>query len=170
MALPKRLKDFDIYIDGVSYMGRATEVTLPKLSRKMEEYTAAGVGPVELDQGMEKLEAEITLSEYATDALKLFAQNGVDAVRLHFRGAALSDEASSQFDAIEVIMGGRFKEMDFGSAKKGEETTLKLSAALSYYKYVVNGERIMEFDVVNRIEYMGGEDRMGPIREALGML
>ncbi|HYG06274.1 MAG TPA: phage major tail tube protein, partial [Stenotrophomonas sp.] len=55
MALPKKLKFFNVFGDGISWLGQAIEVKLPVLSRKMEEYRAGGMnGPIDLDFGNEK--------------------------------------------------------------------------------------------------------------------
>jgi len=43
MGLPRKLKNFNLFQNGVSFMGMVPEVTLPKLSRKMEEYRAGGM-------------------------------------------------------------------------------------------------------------------------------
>ena len=170
MALPKKLKNFNQFIDGVGYAGRATEVELPKLARKFEEYRAGGMsGPVEIDMGQEKLEGNITLAEYSRAVLEQYATTGVDGVGMRFRGAALNDEAGGTTDAIEIVMRGRFKEIDFGSAKAGDDTPMKIAYTLSYFKYMLNGEDIIEIDLVNMIEKVGGVDRLAEQRNALGL-
>lgn len=59
MALPSKLKNLNLFNDGLSYIGLVTEFKLPTLTRKMEEYRAGGmVGPVDVDLGQEKIEAE----------------------------------------------------------------------------------------------------------------
>lgn len=42
MALPRKLKLMNLFIDGVSYLGVVQSVTLPKLTRKLENIAAAG--------------------------------------------------------------------------------------------------------------------------------
>ena len=41
--LPKILKNFSAFVDGRGYAGRVDEITLPKLTIKMEEYRAGGM-------------------------------------------------------------------------------------------------------------------------------
>ena len=61
MGMPKKLKDFNLFDNGNSYRGQVTEITLPKLSRKMEEYRAGGMtGPVSVDFGNEAITLEWT--------------------------------------------------------------------------------------------------------------
>jgi len=170
MALPKKLKNFNAFIEGEGYAGRATEMVLPKLVRKMEEYRAGGMnGPVDIDMGQEKMEAEITLAEYSRKLLEKYGVTSADGVQMRFRGAAVSDGAGSETDAIEVIMRGRMREIDLGTAKAGEDAPMKLSASLSYFKYVLNGEDIIEIDLLNMVEIVAGEDRLQQQRDALGI-
>lgn len=71
--LPKILKNFNVFVDGRGYAGKIDEVTLPKLTIKTEEYRAGGMDiPINIDMGMEKLEAEFTFSEYDSELFRLF--------------------------------------------------------------------------------------------------
>lgn len=36
MGLPRKLKNFNLSVDGTSYLGEATEFTQPKLTMKLE--------------------------------------------------------------------------------------------------------------------------------------
>ena len=71
--LPKILKNFNLFVDGRGYAGRVDEITLPKLTIKTKEFQGAGMSaPVEIDLGMEKLEMDMTFSEYDPELFKLF--------------------------------------------------------------------------------------------------
>lgn len=170
MALPKKIKNFNLFLDGEGYSGRATEVTLPKLSRKMEDFEAGGMlGPISIDMGQEKLEGECTIAEYSRKLLEQYGVGSADGVQMRFRGAAVNDGTTSETDAIEVVMRGRFKELDMGTVKKSDNNEMKLSYALTYYKYTLNGQDIIEIDMVNMIFIVGGVDRLKEQREALGL-
>ncbi len=79
--LPKTLKNFNLFIEGESYAGRIEELTLPKLSRKMEKYRGGGLnGDIEIDLGMEKLEMEFTLREYSREVLNQWGVYSVMAM------------------------------------------------------------------------------------------
>ena len=46
MGLPRKLTHFATFVDGTNYMGEMPEVSLPTLTRKMEEYRGGGMnGP-----------------------------------------------------------------------------------------------------------------------------
>lgn len=85
--LPKILKNFNAFVDGRGYAGRIDEISLPKLSIKTEEHRAGGMDiPVAIDMGMEKLEAELTFSEYDPELFRLFGLVDGNAVSLTLRG------------------------------------------------------------------------------------
>ena len=64
IELPRVLKNMNLFVDGRGYAGRIDEIQLPKLTLKTEEHRAGGMDlPVEIDLGMEKLEAELTIAD-----------------------------------------------------------------------------------------------------------
>ena len=146
------------------------ELTLPKLSRKTEEYRGGGLnGSVEIDLGMEKLEMEFTLREYSRAVLDQWGVCDAAGVGLRFLGAAVRDDSTCETDSIEVVVNGRWRELDFDTAKSGEMSTLKVMVAATYYKYLVNGDEVIEIDHVNMIEKVNGEDRLEAQRKALSI-
>lgn len=169
MSLPGKLKDFNLFNDGGSYMGKVTELTLPKLSRKMEEYRAAGMsGPVMTDYGNEAITLEWTAALFLEDALKQYGADKHNAVQLRFAGAYQNDD-SGDLAAVEVTVRGRHKEIDMGTVKHGTETAHKYSTACSYYKLTMNDRVLVEFDFMGGIEIINGVDRNAAVRKAIGL-
>jgi P2 family phage contractile tail tube protein len=169
MGVPRKLKDFNVFSDGVSYEGEIPEVTLPKLSRKMEEYRAGGMsGPISVDYGSEALTLEFSTGGLLKDALKKYAAKKHNAVQLRFSGA-YQEDAEGGVDAVDVVVRGRYKEIDMGTAKSAEDGGHKFSMALSYYKLTINNEVIYEFDFINGVEIIGGVDQRADIRKAIGL-
>lgn len=169
MGLPRSLKHFATFVDGISYVGEMPEVGLPKLTRKMEKYRAGGMnGEAALDFGMEALEAELTAAGYMKDLFDTWGAQRHDAVLLRFAGALQGDD-SEGVDSLEVVMRGRFSEIDPGKAKAGDKTELKFKMAVSYYKLSINGQVQLEIDCVNFIEVVNGVDRLAQVRAALGI-
>lgn len=169
MALPRKLKNFVLFNDGESYLGEVPEIVLPKLTRKTEDYRTGGMpGPVKLDFGLEGLQLEWTAAGYIKSLLKQWGARKHDAVGLRFAGALQADDDDT-VHALEVATRGRHNEIDFGTAKAGEATAIKVQTALSYYKLTMDGERLIEIDMVNGIEFVGGVDLMAAVRTALGL-
>lgn len=170
MAMPRVLKNFNLIVDGRGYAGKVAEATLPKLTRNMEEFRGGGMNaPIEIDQGLEKLECELTLKEYSEDIFKLFGLVNHAGVNIRLKGALEADDVDATVTPVEVTLRGRWREIDQGNWKPGEESTMKIAVALSYYRYVSDGEELVEIDVENMVEKIGGSDRLAAIRAAIGV-
>lgn len=169
MALPRKLKNFNLFNDGVSFVGVASEIVLPKLTRKMEETRNGGMnGPVDADLGIEKLEAEHSYGGIVREIFNQFGLSRVDGVLLRFAGAYQRDDTAA-VDAVEVVMRGRHREIDPGNSKAGDDTAFKVTSTLSYYKLTINGETVIEIDLLNMVEMVNGEDRLAEQRRAIGL-
>lgn len=169
MGLPKKLKNFNVFNDGESYMGQAAEVALPKLTRKMEEWRAGGMGqPLKIDHGAEAMSLESTYGGMMRSILKQYGVTTHDGVQIRFAGAYVGEDDDNPM-AVEVVIRGRHSEIDMGSAKVGDDTTFKVVTELSYYKLTIDGEVIIEIDVINMVEKVDGTDRLAKQRKAIGM-
>lgn len=169
MALPNKLKLMNVFQDGVSYLGQATEVTLPKLAIKAEDYRAGGmIGDVVVDLGLEKLEAEIKFGGFMDEMKKFFGAAKIDAVPLRFAGSYQRDD-TGEVKAVEVVMRGRYTEIDGGNSKVGDDTEETYKAALTYYKLTVDGTELIEIDLINNVYKVNGEDRLEQHRKAIGL-
>ncbi|WP_158935295.1 phage major tail tube protein [Burkholderia sp. S171] len=169
MALPKKLKAFNLFQDGDNYRGEVVEIALPKLSRKMEDYRAGGMnGPIEIDQGQEKISLEWTCGGIMRAVLEKYGVTKHDGVQLRFAGAYQAEEGTRP-DSVEVVVRGRHKEIDFGSAKPGDDTAFKVSTSCSYYKLSINGATIIEIDFINMVEIVNGQDLLADLRTAIGL-
>ncbi|MFV0411130.1 MAG: phage major tail tube protein [Paracoccus sp. (in: a-proteobacteria)] len=169
MALPQKLKNFNLFNDGQNYLGKVTEITLPKLTAKMEEYRAGGMdAPIDVDLGMEKLSMEWTIGGFEAQVLKQFGTLSHNGVGLRFAGALQSEDLET-VNAIEVTVRGRHSEIDFGTAKPGDDTAKKVTTSISYYKLVMDGETLVEIDIPNMVKNISGKDLLTDVRMALGL-
>lgn len=169
MALPRKLKNLNLFNDGVSYLGQIVEATLPTLTRQMEDYRAGGMnGPVKIDHGQEAIEFEWTCGGLMRSVLTQYGVTRHDGVQLRFAGAYQRDD-TGDVDAVEIVVRGRHSEIDFGSAKAGEDTEFKVKTACSYYKLSINGATVIEIDLLNMVEVIDGTDRLAAQRRAIGL-
>ena len=73
MALPRKLKNLNLFNDGASYLGQVTEFTPPTLTRSMEDYRGGGMnGAIKIDNGMEAMECEWKCGGLMRDVLRQF--------------------------------------------------------------------------------------------------
>ncbi|HCF3256157.1 phage major tail tube protein, partial [Pseudomonas aeruginosa] len=91
-----------------------------------------------------------------------------DGVQLRFAGSVQRDD-SGTVSAVEIVTRGRHEEIDFGEASPGEETEHKITTTLTYYKLSVDGETLIEIDLLNMIHVVDGEDLLAAHRKAIGI-
>lgn len=168
IEMPRLLKNMNLFVDGRGYAGRVDEVQPPKLTLKTEEHRAGGMDlPVEVELGMEKLEATLTISDHDPEIFKLFGLLDGRDVQITLREAYQRQGEAAV--PVVIQMRGGWKEIDPGSDKPGDKSTLKVQLALSYYKMTMDGEELVEIDAKNLIRQIGGEDQLASVRAALGM-
>ncbi len=165
--IPQMIEDMDLYIDGVTNIGKVSDVTLPKLSRKMEEYIGSGMAaPIKIDYGLEALEISFTLSGYDYKNLKHFGEKDPAGINLRFLGSIYN--ANGLSEAVEISVRGRFQEIDRGDAKKQEEISTKFTMPITYYKETVSGKILIEIDAINNIHKINGNDILAQTRRNIG--
>lgn len=167
MSLPDTLKNFNVFGDANNWMGLVPEITPPKLARKFEDYRGGGMdGTVKLDMGADALECEFTAGGLMKDAIRQFGATAIDAVQLRFVGAYQND-GTGKVTKVEIVMRGRYEELDMGAAKAGDKNDHKFKVAPAYYKLIIDGIVEIEIDVLNMVFTVGGKDRLKEIRAAL---
>jgi len=168
MSMPSKLKNLNLFNDGESYLGQVTEFKLPTLTRKMEEYRAGGMlGPIDVDLGQEKIEAEWKCGGLMRQVLRQYGAIRHNAVQLRFAGAYQSED-SEAVDAVEIVLRGRHSEVDAGTGKVGDDTEFSVKTSVSYYKLSINGRTEIEIDMVGMVFIVDGVDLQAAQRRAIG--
>lgn len=171
MAMPRKLKNLNLFNDGNNYLGVVQSFTAPKLTRKLEAYRGGGMnGAVNSDQGMDDgaLDAQWTMGGMETSMLAQYGIAGAGACLLRFTGALQRDD-TGDVDAVEIVLRGRHKEIDHGEWKPGETSPVTIQSVCSYYKLSINGQVLIEVDLLNMVEVVNGVDRLAEHRKAIGL-
>ena len=85
------LRNFVVWVDGFGKMGDGDTCQLPNLNLTMEDYRGGGMDiPVEVDLGMEKMEAEFSLTSFDPHTIGLF-------------GLAVAPECRGQGIGVQLI-------------------------------------------------------------------
>ena len=112
MALPRFLKNFDVTLSAFSFTQRAEEVTLPKVTVKTEEWRGAGMdAPIEIDMGLEKLEATIKFADLDPAQFLSLGINQGTAIN----GAIIKGSVQRQGEeaiSVTALLTGFIKELD----------------------------------------------------------
>lgn len=166
--IPETLYNFNTYVDGKGFAGRATQCTLPKLKIKTDDHRAGGMdAPVKMDLGMEALEAAFQMSTMERDVLKFFGLADATAFNGIFRGAFRDMKGATK--AVAATFRGMLSEMDPGDWKPGEKVDAKFTVSLTYYKLEIDGAVVHEIDVLGMVRIVNGVDQLAEIRKAIGM-
>lgn len=165
--IPKKLKNFTAFVDGVGYAGRVEEIEPVKFKLKTEEYRGGGMdAAIDIDMGMEKLETTLTFAEYTPELfMQLGLVDGAD-VPLTLRGAI---QGTGEAEEVIYQVRGLFHELDSGTWKAGDNSTLKASVTCTYVKLTISGREVIEIDVENMVRKIGGVDQLAGQRQALGL-
>ena len=170
MAMPRKLKNLNLFNDGNSYLGLVKSLTLPSLGRKMEAYRGGGMnGPVKADLGMSDDGVQFEWKTGGLDLISLrqFGAVNASSVALRFSGPYQQDD-TNEVSNVEVVVRGRHETIEMGDATPGEDTEHSITTTCSYYKLTVDNEDIIEIDLLNFIEKVGGVDMLEKQRNALG--
>jgi P2 family phage contractile tail tube protein len=171
MALPRKLKHMNLFNEGESYMGVASSVTLPKLTRKLEDWRGAGmdgIAKVDLGMGDDGIQLEWTLGGLDMTVIKQYGAVSANGIMLRFAGSYQQDDTGDTIP-VEVVVRGRHEEIDMGEAKPGEDTEHKITTACTYYKLTVDGEELIEIDTLAMIFVVDGKDLMEEHRRNIGL-
>ena len=171
MALPRKLKNMNLFNDGNAYLGVAKTVTLPSLGRKMESYRGGGMnGPVKADLGFSDDGIQLEWKTGGLDLISLrqFGATKAAGVPLRFTGFFQQDDTGED-SQVEIVVRGRHETIEMGDAQPGEDTEHGMTTTCSYYKLTVDGQEIIEIDLLNFIEKVNGVDMLEKQRSALGI-
>ena len=162
------LKNMALFVDGRGFAGNVESLSLPKLSLKTESFRNGGMdAPMDIEMGMEKLDAEFVLTRFDKKVLALFGLAPGLPTPFTVRAAMVSDDGTQV--PVVVNLQGMVREMDYGSWKPGDKATLKIAVSLRYYKLSHDGEVIHEIDIPNMVRIIDGVDQLAAMRRALGL-
>ncbi|BDC85218.1 major tail tube protein [Aeromonas caviae] len=171
MALPRKLKHGNIFMDGENWIGVAEDFTPAKLSQKFEAYRGGGMmGAANIHMGLEDgaLDTSFTFGGAEAALVKRMGLAKIDGVALRFAGSFQRDD-TGEIVSVEIVQRGRFKELDRGTFKSGDNTQSKVSMVNTYYKETMNGVALCEIDLLNMIWIVDGVDLMAEHRKAIGL-
>lgn len=166
----KRITNANVYVDGISFLGRAEECETPKIVHKMVEHKALGmVGTIEAWSGIEKMNAKFKWSSFYAEVLTKSA-NPWKAVSIQVRSSQETYSPAGRIAEVPVVifLTGSFESIPTGVWKQHENVDCENSMAVSYCKVVVDGVQVVEFDAFSNIYKIGGQDGLATYRANIG--
>lgn len=168
MGLPAKLKQMNLYNEGLSHLSQIPELTPPEISHVMEDWRGGGMlGAVKIDFGLEPLAFEWKIGGYSAQVVSQMGRLQIDGVLLRALGGFQAED-TGQVIAVELVMMGRHQNLSRGNWQPGSDTEVTIRTELSYYKEIVDGRELLEIDMVRGIYIVDGVDRYAELRAAIG--
>lgn len=161
-------KNFNLFIAGKSYVGKASEFNAPELEEENQEYRAAGMDmAIDVSTGMKKLTADFTLNSHSKEVLALYGVSSGTKTVFIVREAMESFDGS--VTAVVHTMEGKIIKISQGTSKPGEPPKDKYDLSLVYYKQEIGGKVVHEIDAMNTVRIIDGVNVLAEITNALGI-
>lgn len=161
IKIPRKLKNFNIFVDGLGFAGKAEEASLQTLTVRSEDHTAGLDTPYPVDMGMETPQLFFDLAEPSGDAVKHFAKANEIGITLL---ATCNNDESTASEPVSVTARGFIGSMDLGNWNAGNKVTAKFTMKLIYVKVKALDGSTFELDLKNNKRMVNGTDVVEVIR------
>lgn len=170
MKVDNGTNTFAVYEDATEYYGMA-EATLPEIVTKAAEVTGAGIGGAFNAPFVGQTEAmNLTLNfrRVSKDVTKLAEPRNH---QIDLRGAQQYwDNTAGKFkiQAVKYVLIATPTKFGPGKLANASPTDSSCEFSVTYFAAFIEGEKVMEVDVLNCIYFVNGVDYAEDIRKALG--
>lgn len=162
--------NFAIYEDSTEYLGMA-EVTLPELSNMTEDVKGAGIAGSysSVIQGhIESMSLTLNFRTMTRDVVKLYEQrNHTLDLRLAQQGKDTTAGVVTT-TPVKHIMIVQPKKLSPGKVAPASPADASAEFAVTYWATYIDGEKVLEIDMLNFIYNVNGTDYLADVRKALG--
>jgi uncharacterized protein len=165
-----RLTNANVYVNGNNLLGRVQEIELPVVKQKMAEHKALGmVGTVEFFSGLEKMESKLTWNSYYSDAL-LTAADPSKTVQLQVRASLETYDSTGRVAQVPavVFLTAQYKDFPLGNFKQHDNVELVSMLSVTSFRMEIDGQAILEIDVLSNIYKVNGSDVLADYRSNIG--
>lgn len=154
----KKIANANVYKRGVSFAGKAKEITLPDVSFIANEYKSLGLfGTPKLPDGMEAMEATFIWGALYPEVLSE-AANPFSAVPLQIRAAQETFNSFGRVGTEKVLidLSGTFSKFPLGAYRPGEALRCETTMQVSYFRMQIGKQIVAECDVMANIYRVNG--------------
>lgn len=165
------LNNANIYVNGNCLLGRAEEIKLPTIKFKMADHKAVGmVGGIKLPSGIEALEGgEVKWNSFYQEVWGQLL-DPFTAVQMQVRGSLETFTSQGRVAQVPyvVYLTASFHEVPMGDFKQNDKAEFASKFYASYVKQQVNGQDVLELDMMANIYKVNGVDKLGTYRANIG--
>ena len=162
--------NFAVYEEGTEFLGMA-EVTLPEISNLTNEVKGAGINGTFESVARGHLEAMSLTLNFRTlvkSAIKLLEPRNH---QIDLRVAQQSTENTSgntDVTRVKHVLIVRAKKLSPGKVAPATPADASGEYAVTYWATWIDGEKVLEIDILNFIYFVNGTDWLEDVRKALG--
>ena len=170
MKINESIINFAVYENSVEHYGMA-EATLPELSNITEEVKGAGIsGSFEsvILGHIESMTLTLNFRTLVKDAIALYEPRDH---QIDLRVAQQSkDTVTGQtiVTSVKHVMIVKPKKLNPGKVATASAADASGEYAVSYWATYIDGEKVLEVDIMNFIYFVNGVDYLAEVRKALG--
>lgn len=165
-----RVTNANIYMDGVSFLGRAESIDLPETLYKFTEHKALGmVGTSEFFAGIDKFEGTIKWNSFYPEVM-MKVGNPVKTIQLQCRSSLETYNSMGRIAEVPVVtfLTVAFKTLPAGKFKQHDNVELDSKFTAYYLKQTLAGVEVVEIDVLANIARINGVDILAQYRANIG--
>jgi hypothetical protein len=163
---PRKIKNFNTFLDGLSYFGLCVKATMPDMAVQTSDYRGGGMdAPVAIDMGMEGMSAELTMAEFRPELMVMLGTRQL----IVLRAAAQAEADVTDADALIFTLRGRIIKSAASEFGAGDDVTHALTMAVDRYKVEIAGTVVVDIDVEAGKRVIGGVDQTAAARRAMGL-
>lgn len=170
-GLPQKIIAYNAYTYGEKLIGITGEVELPGMEFMSDTISGAGLGgeiDVPVPGILSAMEMEIPFTDLTGNMLDIYRKDEVAEVTL--RGSEQTqDTATGKLYKIpiKISVRGLVKGITPGKAAPGSSMESSITLAVQYIKIDVDGVTLLEFDPLNLVCIINGEDIMEEVRRQI---
>ena len=169
MQIPERLINFKVYEEGEQFIGVA-DIDLPEYENMTETVSGAGImGELDTPTVGHYGALSVTLN-WRSIVKDLIYLSTPKTHKLDIRGAVQSiDSATGEIvkKQVRVYLWCLPKKTSAGKMEKASPTDSSNELSVIYYKLSIDGEKMLEIDILNEICYILGTDYYADVKSLL---
>jgi Bacteriophage tail tube protein len=164
-----RVTNSNIYLDGVSLLGRAEEVELAFPKAKMADHKGLGMfGTAEFPAGIDKLEAKVKWLSISTEVLSAISIFASHQFQIRASIDAYTSQGLTAQNPFIGLMTAQFKDGGPLSFKQHEQVDFPTTLVVYHCEYYVSGVQYLLYDVLNNQYVVNGVDQLAQFRANIG--
>ena len=160
----------NVYVNGNSQLGRASELKLPEIEISQDEYKGLGlVGTIKLPSGVEALEGEITWNSFYPDAF-VQVYSPFSSVQLMVRANVQVFNAAGLAEEVPMVtmVTATFSKNPLGTYKPKEKAEFASTFQTTEIRQTVGGRETLYFNAFTNEYRVNGVDQLAKYRRNIG--